>query len=104
MNRRHTPYLFLALALLLAPMAAYAAPPPADLAATGASAASPQPPAPAAGVNASRGGAPDSSQPIQYASPASFSEGFESVSLLSGQGWFFQNNSSPAGTISPTWF
>ncbi|MFZ2358417.1 MAG: choice-of-anchor J domain-containing protein [Anaerolineae bacterium] len=104
MNRRHIPYLFLALALLLAPMAAYAAPPPADLAATGASAASPQPPAPAAGVNASRGGASDSSQPIQYASPASFSEGFESVSLLSGQGWFFQNNSSPAGTISPTWF
>ncbi len=28
MNRRHIPYLFLALALLLAPMAAYAAPPP----------------------------------------------------------------------------
>ena len=37
----------------------------------------PEMPAPAAGTNGSRGGAPDATQPIQYTSPASFSEGFD---------------------------
>ena len=33
---------------------------------------------------------------------ASFSEGFENITLLPGMGWFFQNNSSPLGITN--WF
>ena len=34
---------------------------------------------------------------IRYVSPASFSQGFDDITVLPGQGWFFQNNSSPLG-------
>ena len=56
MKRHRILYLFIALALLLAPMAAYAAPMPADFHSTPASAANPQPSAPIGGANRSRGG------------------------------------------------
>ncbi|HSN78645.1 MAG TPA: hypothetical protein VL334_26545, partial [Anaerolineae bacterium] len=95
MKRHRILCLFIALALLLAPVAAYAAPTPADFHSTGASAANPQPPAPASGATGSRSGAPDAAQPMQYTSPASFSEGFDDITNLTG--WIFQNNSSPLG-------
>ncbi len=50
----------------------------------------------------SRGSAGDASSPLAYQSPADFSEGFSDISLLPGQGWFFQNNSSPLGLVD--WF
>ena len=99
MKRHRILYLLIALALLLAPMAAYAAPTPADYPSTGASAVNPQPPAPVGGAKGSRGGVPDATQPLQYTSPASFSEGFDDLIL---PGWILQNNASPLGTTD--WF
>ncbi len=99
MKRHRILYLFIALALLLAPMAAYAAPMPADFHSTPASAANPQPSAPIGGANRSRGGVPDETQPIQYTSPTAFSEGFDDLIL---PGWALQNNSSPVGLTG--WF
>ena len=58
--------------------------------------------APASGTTGSRGGAPDTWAPVRYVSPASFSEGFDDITVLPGQGWFFQNNSSPLGLTN--WF
>lgn len=52
--------------------------------------------------NNSRGGEDGGSAPIEYRSPANFSQGFDNVTLLPGQEWFFRNNSSPAG--STNWF
>lgn len=99
MKRYRILYLFIALALLLAPIAAYAAPTPADFHSTATGAVNPQPPAPVGGANGSRGGAPDATQPMQYTSPASFSEGFDDLILPD---WAMQNNSSPVGTSG--WF
>ncbi len=62
--------------------------------------AAPRPPAP--GATGSRGGSAGAAQPIQNTSLASFSEGFDDITLLPGQGWFFQNNSSPLGLTD--WF
>lgn len=45
----------------------------------------------------SRGGEDNGSAPIVYRLPASFSQGFDDVTLLPGQDWFFRNNSSPVG-------
>ncbi len=50
----------------------------------------------------SRGGVADPTPPLAYNAPADFSEGFEDITLLPGQGWFFQNNSSPLGLTD--WF
>ncbi len=50
----------------------------------------------------SRGGSASGPAPIDYASPADFSEGFDDITLLPGQGWYFQNNSQPLGTTD--WF
>jgi Leucine-rich repeat (LRR) protein len=52
--------------------------------------------------NNSRGGEGGGTAPIEYRSPASFSQGFDDVTLLPGQNWFFRNNSSPTG--SNNWF
>ncbi len=53
----------------------------------------------ARGVGGSAGLEPE---PLAYRSPAAFSEGFDTIALLPGQGWFTQNNSSPPGTNG--WF
>ncbi len=50
----------------------------------------------------SRGGVADATAPLAYNAPADFSEGFDDITLLPGQGWFFQNNSSPLGLTD--WF
>ena len=39
---------------------------------------------------------------IAYVSQADFSEGFEDIAILPGQGWHFQNNSNPIGITD--WF
>ncbi len=65
--------------------------------------AGPALPATAAAAAVSRGGVPDlASQPVEYALLGGFGQGFEDITLLPGQGWFFQNNSSPLGTSN--WF
>jgi subtilisin-like proprotein convertase family protein len=56
----------------------------------------------AAADTGSRGGATDATAPVVYDSPASFSEGFDDITLLSGMGWFQQNNSQPIGITG--WF
>ena len=38
-----------------------------------------------------------------WANAQAFTEDFDDVSLLTGRGWFMQNNSDPIGSI-PTWF
>ena len=50
------------------------------------------------GSTGSRSGTPDSTPPIVYFSPASFSEGFDDVNNLPG--WYIQNNSDPVGVTS----
>ncbi|MCB9141621.1 MAG: choice-of-anchor J domain-containing protein [Anaerolineales bacterium] len=50
----------------------------------------------------SRDGSAGGPAPIVYNSPADFSEGFDDITLLPGQGWFFQNNSEPLGVTD--WF
>ncbi len=52
------------------------------------------------GATGSRSGIPDSTPPVQYISPASFSEGFEDITNLPD--WYMQNNSEPLGTTD--WF
>jgi PKD repeat protein/subtilisin-like proprotein convertase family protein len=62
--------------------------------------AAPRTPAP--GTTGSRGGSAGAAQPIPYTSVASFNEGFDDITVLPGQGWFFQNNSDPLGLTD--WF
>ncbi|NUM46156.1 MAG: DUF4397 domain-containing protein [Anaerolineales bacterium] len=57
-------------------------------------------PASQPGANGSRGGTSEATTPLQYRSPADFSEGFDDITNLPG--WFTQNNSNPLGTS--TWF
>ena len=54
------------------------------------------------GGTGSRSGVSDATAPTAYAALADFSEGFDDITLLPGQGWFFQNNSSPLGVTD--WF
>ncbi len=54
------------------------------------------------GPTGSRGGLPIATAPIDYDSPADFSEGFADITLLPATGWFFDNNSSPLGLTD--WF
>ena len=56
----------------------------------------------AAADTGSRDGSAGGPAPIVYNSPADFSEGFDDITLLPGQGWFFQNNSEPLGVTD--WF
>lgn len=62
--------------------------------------ASPIMPLPPVGSTAARGESSDNTAPINYDSPADFSEGFDDITNLPG--WFSQNNSSPLGTTN--WF
>lgn len=57
-------------------------------------------PLPPAGANVARGNSSDSSAPLNYNSPADFSEDFADITNLSG--WYSQNNSDPLGSTS--WF
>ncbi len=67
---------------------------------SGGGGSAPRPPA--TGAVGARGYTPDATPPIAYESPEDFAEGFEDITLLPGQGWFFQNNSSPLGLTD--WF
>ena len=57
---------------------------------------------PLAADTGSRGGAAGGPAPVVYDSPADFSEGFDDIALLPGQGWYFQNNSDVPGLTD--WF
>ncbi len=56
--------------------------------------------APSGGQPDSRSGALDDTPPVEAAALAGFSEGFDNVAALPGQGWFIKNNSSPVGPQS----
>jgi uncharacterized repeat protein (TIGR01451 family) len=52
------------------------------------------------GPNGIRGGITDTTPPIEYVSPADFSEGFDDINNLPS--WYMQNNSDPIGVTE--WF
>ena len=54
------------------------------------------------GPTGTRSGFPNTTAPIDYDSPADFSEGFDDITLLPAADWFFDNNSNPLGLTD--WF
>ncbi len=54
------------------------------------------------GDTGSRGAPSGGAAPVEYTSLADFTQGFEDITTLPGQGWFFQNNSAPLGVTD--WF